>query len=156
MSRERENGFFKFAERCLYEYPENCARLGRVREKLARLYETTTAGTQGWDAAHGGGFSDPVAVRGLKILDAEEEIERLTKRVEPIKRLLHILDAPALEGSSLDGLAKLIRLWYFAKTRREKIAEAMRVSRPALYRLREKAVELTAKYLKLRAECLKI
>lgn len=138
---------FKFAEKCLYEYPENCLRLARLREKLAGLYASTTAGTQGWEAAHGGGFADPVAVRELKILSLEDEIKLLTKRVESIARLLHILDAPALEDSSLDGLAKLIRLWYFARTRREKIAEAMGVSERAVYRLRKKAVDLTLKYM---------
>lgn len=142
---------FKFVEHCLYEFQTNRARLGQLREELNLLYVSTAAGVQPWgEVQHGSGPGDPVAVRGLRILSLEDEIKKLVEKVEPIERVLAALDVPfLLEGTHLASMSKLIRLWYFAKIPRDKIAELLGMSRRALYRLRCKAVELIAKYMRL-------
>ncbi len=148
---------FKYAERCLYEYTENCARLERLREKLTRLYESSTVGVQSWDAPdRSTGAGDPVAVRELKILTVEEEIARLAARVEPITRLMAALEAPlAPEGSSYERMGKLIRLWYFGHVARERIPARLGLSRSAAFRLRQQAVEMAVKYIQNNLNTLK-
>lgn len=140
---------FKYAERCLYEFQGNRARIEKLRETLAALYMSTSMRGQAWEETqHNGEPGNPVAVRGLRIVTLEEEIKRLTGRVEPIEKLMTALEVPfVLEGTPLERLPKLIRLWYFAKLPRDRIASTLGVSRSAMFRLRQKAVELTRKYL---------
>ncbi len=148
MSREYP---FKFAERCLYEYQGNVARLGKLRDRLAVLYASSTAAVQNWDANHGkGAVGDPVAIRELKILNLEEEIKRLAERTEPITRLMANLEAPyVLEGSPKHELAQVARLYYFGGNERKTIGEKLGMEPRTLYRRRVKLVRMVVYYMGL-------
>ena len=145
---------FKFAERCLYEYQGNMARLAALREKLMSLYGSSSMKAQNYDPIdHSSGPGDPVAVRTLSILTLEEEIGRLAKRTEPITRLLAVLDAPfVLEGTILEGLANVARMHYFAKRPKGETAKELKVDVRTLYNMRVRLVTLVIKYMKLRKE----
>ena len=140
---------FRYAERCLYEYQGNVARLDALKERLAALYATSTAGVQNWDAPHGkGAVNDPVAVRELRIISIEEEITRLAERTEPITKLKADLEAPyVLEGSPKHDLARVMRLYYFGGNDRKRAAEEMGMSRAQLYRKRERLVRMVLNYM---------
>ena len=142
---------FRFAERCLYEYPGNVARLEQRRAQLAELRSTSTCRAQGYEAIdHSGGPGDPVAARAVKIQDTEEEIARLERRTAPITALMSALDAPfVLEGTANAELAKVARWYYFGKMSKAAAAEKLKVDRRTFYRLRARLVELTGKYIEL-------
>lgn len=139
---------FKFAERCLYEYPENRARLERLREELTELYASSSAHAQGWEPAdHSSGPGDPVAVRTLKILSLEEEIARLEQRTDPITHLLEDLEAPyVLQGSPKAELALVARLCYFGKSPKKQVADRLNMTERSLRRQKEKLVRLALFY----------
>ena len=143
---------FRFAEKCLYSFQEDAVRLTALRECLATLYSTSTAGVQGWDViAHSSGVSDPVAVRELKIVSLEEEIGKLMWRVNAIQKLLDALDVPfLLEDTPIANMGKFIRFWYFCRVPRDKVMKLLSISKTSMYRLREKTVELVIKYLGLK------
>ena len=140
---------FRYAERCLYEYQGNVARLDALKERLAALYATSTAGVQGWSAdGHGSGPGDPVAVRELRIISIEEEIARLAERTEPITRLKADLEAPyVLEGSPKHDLARVMRLYYFGENDKARVLDSLGMSRKTLYNKRQALVRLTLFYM---------
>lgn len=140
---------FRFAERCLYEYHENVARLAALRERLATLYATSTAGVQGWDSTgHGSGPSDPVATRELRIISLEDEISKLLQCTAPITRLMADLSAPyVLEGSVKFELAQVARLFYFGGNERKAICEKLGMEPRTLYDKRVKLVMMLIKYM---------
>jgi hypothetical protein len=146
---EREYSF-RFAERCLYEYQENVARLATLRQKLAALDASTSAHVQSFEPGHAASHGDPVAIRVLKRESLEEEISRLSRRTEPITRLMADLEAPyVLEGSPKYEMAKVARLYYFGKSGKGQTADKMSVSRSSLYRRRKELIRMTIFYLGL-------
>ena len=140
---------FRFVERCLYEYHENVARLAALRERLATLYSTSTAGVQGWDSnGHSSSPSDPVATRELRIISLEDEISKLLQRTAPITRLMADLSAPyVLEGSPKFELAQVARMYYFGGNDKGKVLEKLCMSRRTLYRRRVELVHMAISYL---------
>lgn len=142
----RENGFFKFAERCLYEYPENCARLERLRADVKRA---SSAPVQNYSPSNKHGtHSDPVWRFVMRVEAMEDQIETLSRRTGPITRMLADLEgANVLEGSPKAEMARVLRLLYFGKNDKKRVAEELNMSRPQLYRKREELVKLAIRYL---------
>ena len=142
---------FRFAERCLYEYQSNVARLEHLRARLAALYASSTAGVQSWEEQCGNGAAgDPVAVRQLKILTLEEEIGKLAQRTEPITRLKTDLEAPyVLEGSPKFELARVMKLYYFGGNDRGQVAGKLGMEPRTLYRRRVELVRMAQYYMGL-------
>ena len=142
---------FRFAERCLYEFPENKARLEGLRETLNLLDEASSAATQKFDApsAHTA-TSDNVSARLLRIEAAEEEIARLERRVKPIQRLLDDLEAPyVLDGSPKSDLLKILRLYYFGGNVSVAVARSLYINKRTLLRKRDELVRMAVRYLGL-------
>lgn len=148
---------FKYAERCLYDYPLNREKLERLAERLTELRSSSTMRSRGYEPVdRSSGSGDPVAVRTFSIMSLEEEIARLTVRTKPITRLMYVLDAPfALEGTPLESLAKVARMHYFAKMPKAEIAARLGVTRQTVYNMRVRLVELVIKYMELRIKCQK-
>lgn len=150
MSVRQEGEYpFRYVERCLYEYHENVARLAALRERLATLYSTSTAGVQGWDTTgHDSATSDPVATRELRIISLEEEISKLLERTVPITRLMADLSAPyVLQGSLKFELAQVARLFYFGGNERKTIGEKLGMEPRTLYRRRVELVRMAIRYM---------
>ena len=145
---------FRYAERCLYDYPLNSEKLDKLREKLAELYLSSSVKAQGYEPIdHNGEPGNPVAARGLSLITLEARIERLERMTEPIKNLMEALDAPfVLDGTPLKDLAKVARMYYFAKMPKAEIAARLRVDKRTVYRMRERLVNLVIKYMGLRIE----
>ena len=142
---------FRFAERCLYEYQENVARLTTLRQKLAALDASTSAHVQSFEpAGHAASHGDPVAIRVLKRESLEEEISRLSRRTEPITRLMADLEAPyVLEGSPKFEMAKVARLYYFGKSTKDQVADKLKIGLRTLYDKRKELVRLAGWYMGL-------
>lgn len=143
---------FRFAERCLYEFHENEARLQVLRDDLKVLDASSSAAAQRYDplSMHGGGPSDNVSARLERIEKLEEDIMRLERRVKPIQRLIADLEAPyVLDDSPKAELLKILRLYYFGNNVWETIANELRISKRTFYNRRENLVRLTIRYMGL-------
>ena len=131
---------FKFAERCLYEYQHNRARMWRIKNTLEALNRGSSVHAQTWGAGIGKGRpGDPVAERALRIIGLEREAARLRGWVEPVSRLLADWDGGVM--------GDFVQLWYFEKMSRDKVAKALKMSRSAVFRLRQKVVGLAMECL---------
>lgn len=139
---------FRFAERCLYEYQENVARLATLRQKLAALDASTSAHVQSFEPGHAASHGDPVAIRVLKRESLEEEISRLSRRTEPITRLMADLEAPyVLEGSPKFEMAKVARLYYFGGNNKAQAADKLGMGRTKFYEVRRNLVKRLIWYM---------
>ncbi len=144
MTTEREYPF-KFAERCLYEYPENRARLERMREDLKRL---SSASVQNYNASGKPGTCDPVLSYVLRAGALEERIETLARRTDPISRLAADLESPdVMRDSPKAELARVMRLRYFGKNPPANVARELHLSDRQFRRRKQQLVTLAMKYL---------
>lgn len=79
---------FRFAERCLYDYKANMARLEVLRADLRILDAASSVKVQAYDGVPGSGApSDSVSGRLQRIEKVEEDILHLERRTLPIRRL---------------------------------------------------------------------
>lgn len=141
---------FRFAERCLYEYQENAARLEQLRADLEHLSSVSVTNYEAEGAPPAGGHSDPVWAYVGRVMDIEEEIARLARRTEPITRMRANIEAPyVLEGSLKYELAQVMKLYYFGGNDKGKAAKTLGMSRRTLYNKREQLVRMTLRYMGL-------
>lgn len=143
---------FRFAERCLYEFHENEARLQVLRDDLKALDSSSSATVQKYDplSMHGGGPSDNVSARLIRIEAVEEEIIRLERRVKPIQRLIADLEAPyVLDDSPKAEMLQILQLHYFGNNVWNAVAKALHMEKRTFYRRRDSLVKMTIRYLGL-------
>jgi len=143
---------FRFAERCLYEFHENAARLDILREDLKVLDSTTSAAVPKYDplSIHGGGPSDNVSARLERIEKLEEDIKRLDRRVSPIQRLIDDLGAPyVLDDSPKAEMFKILELYYFGNNVWTTVARELHMAKRTFFRKREDLVRLAIRYMGL-------
>ena len=93
---------FRFAERCLYDYKTNVARLEVLWADLRTLDAISSAKGQTYDAIPClGHLRDAVSARLERIEGVEQDILHLERRTLPIRRLYDDLrEDYILEGSS--------------------------------------------------------
>ena len=149
--KARRNNSFRFAERCLYEFPANRARLQALREERAFLDRESSAKGQKYDLNHGGGYpSDAVSERLQRIEKVEEDIRHLEGRVRSIERLLVDLESPfALAGSPKKELLKIAQLYYFGENVWQAVARELHLERSSFFRRRNNLVRLVIAYIGL-------
>lgn len=134
--------FFRWAERCLYDYPANVERLERLRENLRRM---SSMPVQNYQPGKKSGTTDPVGRYVERVMELEEEITRLESRVAPVERLLGKL---ALGPALLRDMAKILALRYWEKRTWPEIAEETGLAERTLFRRRELIVKWACKALK--------
>lgn len=141
---------FRFAEKCLYEYPENHARLEALREALSDLRSSASVQGQGYEPIGHGGGGDPVASRAQKIADLEREIFKLERVTSPIVRLHKNLNSEFVLANSLRGdLSKILNLCYFGGNNNAQVAEILSISERTVYKLRCRLVGMAIQCLGL-------
>ncbi len=139
---------FRFAERCLYDYQENVARLELLRGDLRRLSSISVTNYEVEGAPSIGAHSDPVWAYVQRVSDLEEEITSLARRTEPIMRLVADLEASyVLQGSPKADMLKVLKTVYFGKNTKDQAADALGMARKTLYRIRNELVALAIRYL---------
>ena len=152
MKQKKEIDFpFKFAEKCLYNFKANAARLKILREKLSELDKSMSMHGQSYEPINNNGGSNdnsPVAIRALKIASLEDEISTLSLRTTPIADLIKDLSgAEVLAGSRNAELMQIMNLFYFGQNSADAVAYELNISRRKFYRNREQLVKLAIKYL---------
>lgn len=142
---------FRFAERCLYDYKANVARLEVLRTDLRVLDAASSMKAQNYDGTPGAGYpSDSVSVRLQRIERVEEDILHLERRTLPIRRLYDDLrENYVLTDSPKMILRGILELFYFGENTREATAEELGLSRASFFRKKEELVRLSIRYLGL-------
>ena len=145
---ERENPF-RFAERCLYDYLENVARLEALRTDLKVLDAASSVNGQNYDGLPCLGYlRDAVSARLERIENLEEDIRYLERRTEPIRRLYDDLRAGyVLDGSPKTILRGILELFYLGENTWQATAEELGLSRMSFFRRRNELVGLSLRYL---------
>lgn len=140
---------FRFAERCLYDYLENVARLEVLRADLKVLDAASSVKGQTYDALPClGHLQDAVSARLERIENLEEDIRYLERRTEPIRRLYDDLRAGyVLEGSPKTILRGILELFYLGENTWQATAEELGLGRTSFFEKRKELVELTIRYL---------
>lgn len=142
---------FRFAERCLYDYKTNVARLEVLRADLRTLDAMSSAKGQAYDGFPCPGLlRDAVSARLERIEGVEQDILHLERRTLPIRRLYDDLrEDYVLEGSSKAILRGILELFYLGENTREATAEELGLSRASFFRKKEELVRLSIRYLGL-------
>ena len=145
---------FRVAERCLYDYKKNLARLDVLRGDLRLLKLLPSVKVQNFNLADivlsAGGHSDPVVARLLRLEQLENETAWLERRTKPITRLIENLkrSRPA-EGTLKADFLLILRKLYFEEKTPEDVAKLMRVGRSVFYERKQKLVRIACQYLGL-------
>lgn len=145
-----DNDFrFRFAERCLYDYKTNVARLEVLRADLKVLDAASSVNGQNYDGLPCLGYlRDAVSARLERIENLEEDIRYLERKTEPIRRLYDDLRAGyVLEGSPKTTLRRILELFYLGENTWQATAEELGLSRMSFFRRRNELVELSLRYL---------
>jgi hypothetical protein len=140
---------FRFAERCLYDYLENVARLEVLRTDLRMLDAASSVKVQNYDGVPGSGYpSDSVSGRLQRIEKVEEDILHLERRTLPIRRLYNDLrENYVLADSPKMILRGILELFYLGENTWQATAEELGLSRMSFFRRRNELVALSLRYL---------
>lgn len=142
---------FRFAERCLYDYKANVARLEAMRTNLRVLDAASSVKGQNYDGIPGSGYpSDSVSGRLQRIEKVEEDILHIERRTLPIRRLYDDLrENYVLEDSSKMVLRGILELFYFGENTWQATAHELGLGRASFFRKKEELVRLSIRYLGL-------
>ena len=112
----KEHDMFKYAEKCLYDYPRNMACLEVLRGDLQLEHSGSDVHAQNYQTQFTckGLATNPIEARQLRIERLDERIRQLERCTQPISRLIDDLKAPYVhEGSVKAELLPVIELYYF-------------------------------------------
>ena len=140
---------FRFAERCLYDYLENVARLEALRADLRTLDALSSAKGQTYDALPCLGYlRDAVSARLERIERVEQDILHLERRTLPVRRLHNDLrESYVLEGSPKMILRRILELFYLGENTWQATAEELGLGKTSFFQKRKELVELAIRYL---------
>jgi len=139
---------FRFAERCLYDYLENVARLEALRVELRALDALSSVRGLAYDGAPGSGEPyDAVSARLEKIERVEQNILFLERRTRPVEMLLADLSSPYVLEPARKEMLEILRLRYLHANTWERVMNALRISQATFARRRRALVEMAERYL---------
>lgn len=144
-----DNDFrFRFAERCLYDYLENVARLEALRVELRALDALSSVRGLSYDGALGGGEPyDAVSARLEKIERVEQNILFLERRTRPVERLLADLSSPYVLEPARKEMLEILRLRYLHANTWERVMESLQMGKTTFMRRRRELVDMAVRYL---------
>lgn len=148
----KRNEIFRYAEKCLYEYHSNLARLEVLREDLRVLRASFDFQSKNYQSAiaHYGSVSDPVANHVIKIQELEAQIKRLERNTEPITKLIESINTMELKKYSKGNeYKKILELFYFSEFSLSEVASKLKKSRQTISKRRQALVHKAVGYLGL-------
>lgn len=146
----KERDMFKYAEKCLYDYPRNMACLEVLRGDLQLEHSGSDVHAQNYQAplTFSGLPTNPIEARQMRIERLEERIRQLERCTKPISRLIEDLKAPYVhEGSEKAELLPLIELYYFGVNSSTYIMSELHIGRQSLYNRRRMLVKMLMRYM---------
>ena len=142
--------YYRYAEKCLYDYKKNLACLEILREDLrvAKADIDVHAQNYQYTLDFTGDPSDPVHGRMMRIENIEERIRILERFTQPVTRLIQDLTAPYIhEGSEKAEMYSLMELYYFGQNSITVVMSKLNMSRTMLYFRRQKLVKMAMGYM---------
>ena len=146
----KERDMFKYAEKCLYEYPRNLACLEVLRGDLQLEHSGSDVHAQNYQAQFicKGLSTNPIEARQMRIERLDERIRQLERCTQPISRLIDDLKAPYVhEGSVKAELLPVIELHYFGENSLTYIMRELHIGRQSLYNRRRMLVKMLMRYM---------
>ena len=142
---------FRFAERCLYDYKANMARLEVLRADLRILDAVSSVNVQAYDGVPGSGDpQDAPSVRLIRIEKVEEDILHLERRTLPIRRLYDDLREDYILADSPKMILRgILDLFYFGENTWQATAHELGLGKSSFFEKRKELVRLTIRYLGL-------
>ena len=139
---------YKFAEKCLYDYRMNNARLKVLTEDLRVLRSGTDAHIQQYDKPTGQLYImyDPVASYVERIDALENKIKRIERNTTPITTLRNDLQQASISNCNKKN-DYLKDLYYFDGNSLDSVAQELHCSRSTLYHRRRGLVTMAVHYL---------
>ena len=119
-----QNDTYRHAERCMYDYKRNIARLEVLKGDLEILRTSCSVKGQNYDVLpeNNGTHGDPVSALLEKCEHIEHETKKLMRWTKPITSLISDLDSPdSLNESHNQDLLKVLKLFYFDRNPMEQI-----------------------------------
>lgn len=144
-----DNDFrFRFAERCLYDYLENVARLEALRVELRALDALSSVRGLAYDGVPGGGEPyDAVSARLEKIERVEQNILFLERRTRPVEMLLADLSSPYVLEPARKEMLEILRLRYLHANTWERVMSILKIGKATFLRRRRELVDMAVRYL---------
>lgn len=146
----KQNNPYRFAERCLYDYKKNLARIDILNDDLHVLRASSDVHEQSYNPIFSsvGSHSDPVFNYVAKIDRLEEEIRKLKRLTDPITRLMNDLQAPeVLENSKQTIMLQILCLIYFGNNNWQDVAIEIKIGKSLLFQRRGELVKMAIDYL---------
>ncbi len=148
----KEKNKFRYAEKCLYEYKKNLARLDVLCEDLRVLQCSSDVKVQRYDRifSTNGCPSDPVFNHIVKIESIEEEIQKIKRLTDPIDRMIRDFSAPeVLKNSYQNKLLEILRYVYFGNNSWRDVAQEMHIGKSLFFHYKNELVKCAIDYLGL-------
>lgn len=148
----KENHKFRYAEKCLYEYKKNLARLNVLSEDLRVLKCSSDVKAQSYNLifSSNGRPSDPVFNYVVKIESIEEEIGKIRRVTDPISRMIKDFSAPeVLENSYQHRLFEIMRYVYFGNNSWRDVAQELHIGKSLFFHCKKELVKCAIDYLGL-------
>ena len=146
----KERDMFKYAEKCLYDYPRNMACLEVLRVDLQLEHSGSDVHAQNYQAQFicKGLSTNPIEARQMRIERLDERIRQLERCTQPISRLIDDLKAPYVhEGSVKAELLPVIELHYFGENSLTYIMRELHIGRQSLHNRRRMLVKMLMRYM---------
>ena len=145
-----DRNIYRYAEKCLYDYPMNKSRLKILMEDLRVLRAGSDVHVQQYDKVTGQYYIayDPVSSYVEKIDRLESLIKRIERNSAPITSLIQDLKTPnATDKSKYLDYVKILELYYFGGNPLDVVAQNIHCSRSTLFYKRRELVRMTIGYL---------
>ena len=142
--------YYRYTEKCLYDYHRNLACLEILREDLRVERAGTDVHAQSYQNTldFSGNPSDPVEARMMRIEKLEERIRFLERLTQPLTRLIEDLTAPYIhEGSVKAEMYSLMELYYFGQNSITEVMCKLNLSRKSMYIKRQELVKMAMGYM---------
>ena len=143
---------YRFAEKCLYEYPSNKARLNALLDELEILRTSSDVRGHSYEVGNNvkGSHAEPVSAYVERIESVEHAILRVRRYVDPITKLTADLSCSyILANSKGEDCRNILYLYYFGKNAIQSILSQMNISKSVFYERRKYLVQQAIKYLGL-------
>ena len=148
----KKTNTYRFAEKCLYEYPANSAKLNALYDELELLRISSDVRGHSYEGGNNvkGSHSEPVSAYVERIESVEHAILNVKRYVDPITNLKTDLNcAYILANSKAEECRKILYLHYFGKNAMQSILSQMNISKSVFYERRKYLVQQAIKYLGL-------
>ncbi len=145
MKKTKNNYFYKFTEKCLYEFVTNCAKLEKLQYDFELLKLSGDVQAQKYEQSFShGSVSDPVFARLVKLENAEREIKKLERLVNPVKNLVSYFEYYPSRKNFI--LLKILELYYFGGYTVEAVLQDIHFSRSCFFEQKKILVRKAMSY----------